>query len=89
MHAIQSKQASMGSGCTVGKPEVIRSPQFNFCVARDSSTTTRCPVGGINLFEFSPIIVTSMPVAWMHPTSESLLICNALQKRGELPLFLL
>ena len=30
-----------------------------------------------------------MPIAWMHPASESLLIRNALQKRGELPLFVL
>jgi len=30
-----------------------------------------------------------MPIAWMHAASESLLVRNPLQKRGELPLFVL
>ena len=30
-----------------------------------------------------------MPIPWMHTASECLLIRNPLQKRGELPLFVL
>ena len=41
------------------------------------------------LFGFPEFIPTTMPIAWMHAASESLLIRNPLQKRGELPLFVL
>ncbi len=41
------------------------------------------------LFGFPAFILTTMPIAWMHAASESLLVRNPLQKRGELPLFVL
>jgi hypothetical protein len=41
------------------------------------------------LFAFPAFILTTMPIAWMHAASESLLIRNPLQKGGELPLFVL
>jgi hypothetical protein len=47
----------------------------------------RALASGIKLFEFSVIIL--MPIARMHPATESLLIRNPLQKSGELPLFVL
>jgi len=41
------------------------------------------------LFGFPAVIPTTMPIAWMHAASESLLIRNPLQKCGELLLFVL
>src|SRR5215472_9215332 len=45
------------------------------------------PSGIKFLFESSVVVLSTMPIAWMYPTSESLLIGNPLQKHGKLLLF--
>ena len=45
------------------------------------------PSGIKLLFGSSVVVVSTTPIAWMYPTSKSLLIGNPLQKRGKLLLF--
>ena len=90
---MQSRRASRKTRATpelfeVGKPETEIRLVANFRVARHPSTITRCP-RGLRLFGFFAGHSTTMPVAWVHATSEPLLIGNPLQKSGELPLFTL
>ena len=51
----------------------------------DSAVLT--PSGIKLLFESSVFVLSTMPIAWMYPTSKSLLVGNPLQKHGKLLLF--
>lgn len=50
MHAIQSKQASMSSGCIVGKPETIQKPAHGK-LGRTAFHSDDCPFTNTILFE--------------------------------------
>src|SRR5215469_6075561 len=73
-----------------GPPVVVLpdSTSIPFCVLNDLWRITRCSIRPeIKLFGFFAVVLSTMPIAWMYPTSQSLLIGNPLQKGGELLLF--
>ena len=81
------KPAAPGGYSAILKLELglrVLTSQLTDCSSLKHNQTIT-PVG-VKLFGFSAAM-TTMPIAWMHPASESLLIRNPLEKCGELPLF--